>query len=268
MGRQIKAPFGWYGGKFYRLALLKRLLPPHRVYVETFGGAAHLLFSKERSPVEVYNDIDAALVSVFRAFQDPKQFPHLLRFAVMTPHSREEFYRTRETYRQGCSDPLTLAQDSLVAINMGMVGIPIQTWGFALRAGRGMPHKVHQILSRWERYFSVHQRLQGVIILQKDFREVLQEWDSPDTFFFCDPPYIADTLRQIDDIYMHLMTNDDHKDLVSLLLGLKGAAVLAGYQHPIYEPLEQNGWRRIDLFVPCFGAPRTRELGLQGKYTV
>lgn len=43
------------------VAKLLPLIPPHKIYVEPFGGGASLLFAKEPSPVEVYNDIDSAV---------------------------------------------------------------------------------------------------------------------------------------------------------------------------------------------------------------
>lgn len=43
------------------------------------------------------------------------------------------------------------------------------------------------------------------------------------------------------------MSNDDHKRLASQILSLQGMCVLSGYQTPLYEPLEQAGWKRIEI---------------------
>lgn len=58
MAAAVTVPFKWLGGKSKLVRKLLPLLPPHRVYVEAFGGAAALLLAKPPSPVEVFNDID------------------------------------------------------------------------------------------------------------------------------------------------------------------------------------------------------------------
>lgn len=73
------------------LGRLLPLIPPHHTYVEVFGGGAALLFNKEPSPVEVYNDIDGNLVNFFRVLRDPEKFQRFYQLLQLTPYSREEF---------------------------------------------------------------------------------------------------------------------------------------------------------------------------------
>jgi DNA adenine methylase len=60
------------------------------------------------------------------------------------------------------------------------------------------------------------------------------------------------------------MTLDDHRELVEMLLAIKGKAMLSGYRHEVYEPLEQAGWQRIDYETACYAAARTRGTGILG----
>jgi len=52
------------GGKYPLLKQLLPLIPHHRVYVEAFGGAAHLLFHKFPAQVEVLNDVDRNIITL------------------------------------------------------------------------------------------------------------------------------------------------------------------------------------------------------------
>jgi DNA adenine methylase len=64
---RLRSPICWFGGKGKMVKKLLPLIGDHRIYVEPFGGGASLLFSKEPSPVEVYNDLDRSPAPVMRA---------------------------------------------------------------------------------------------------------------------------------------------------------------------------------------------------------
>ena len=97
----------------------------------------------------------------------------------------------------------------------------------------------------------------------RDFRFILESYDSPETFFYLDPPYVPETRR--DGGYAHELTLEDHEDLVERLQALKGKAMLSGYAHDVYVPLERVGWRRKDFRTVCYAAARTRATGLRGE---
>ncbi|WP_267879309.1 DNA adenine methylase [Methylobacillus glycogenes] len=56
----------WLGGKRRLADKLLPLFPQHECYVEAFCGGAALYFLKNPSPVEVLNDINGDLVSLYR----------------------------------------------------------------------------------------------------------------------------------------------------------------------------------------------------------
>jgi len=56
----------YFGGKWAIAPWVLSHLPPHRIYVEPFGGAASILLRKPRSRIEVYNDLDEEIVGIFR----------------------------------------------------------------------------------------------------------------------------------------------------------------------------------------------------------
>jgi len=258
----MKAPIGWYGGKGRLAERIIKLMPRHRIYVEVFGGAASVLFAKRPSPVEVYNDVYSEVVNFFRVLRDPEKFEKFFRMAIMTPNSREEFETCRDTLE--CGSDVERAWKFFVVGRQSFSG-GLTTWGFSVRSmSRWMGAACARWLAGLERLPEIHARLMRVQIEHNDFRRIIPTYDTPETLFYCDPPYIPDT-RKSPDAYEHEMTAKDHRDLVDLLLRIEGMAILSGYRHPIYKPLEEAGWRRLDRRTSCHAAGRTRNSGLQGE---
>jgi len=259
----MRSPIRWFGGKGNMTKKLLKLIPPHQIYVEVFGGGASLLFTKKPSPVEVYNDLDSGLVNFFRVLRDPEKFERLHRLVSLTPYSREEYYFCRETWEE-CKDDVEQAYRWFVVARMSFSGIFGESWGFTVtQSWRHMTGSCSLWLSAIEGLSQVHERLMQVQIEHKDFREVLSIYDTPNTLFYCDPPYVSDTRRS--GKYEHEMSLQDHGELVEILLKLKGKALLSGYRHPIYEPLEQAGWRRYDYETACHAVGKTRKTGILGE---
>jgi DNA adenine methylase len=88
---------------------------------------------------------------------------------------------------------------------------------------------------------AVVERVRNVQIECRDALDVLQEWDGDDVTFYCDPPYVLDT-RANRKYYAVEPGDDYHNTLVEVLLGVQGAVVLSGYNHPIYKRLLDEGW--------------------------
>jgi DNA adenine methylase len=239
---------------------LLQFIPRHHTYVEVFGGSASILLAKPPSPVEVYNDVDGDLVNLFRVIRDPEKFKEFHRQVSLIPYSREEFkyYRKLEP-----KNDIERAVKTFVLFRQSMNGIN-SCWGYTIKESwRGMAGPVSEYLSIIDELPLIHQRLFKVQIENDDFRKVIPRYDYEDAFFYNDPPYIPETRRQ--GKYEYEMTLEDHKDLVELLLSIKGSAMLSCYYHPIYEPLVKAGWQRKDFQVVCFAVVRARNSGLQGE---
>ena len=94
----MRSPVCWYGGKGHLWRRIVPRLPREGVacYVEPFGGGASIMLNLAPYPCEVYNDLDAGVVDLFRALRDhPTELQRRLR---QTPYAREEFRRSLEPY--------------------------------------------------------------------------------------------------------------------------------------------------------------------------
>ena len=91
MTNAIRAPFPWFGGKAghkIKDAILSAL-PPHKRYLEPFGGGASILIAKQSAEVEVYNDVNRGVVNFFRVISDVDYFGKFMARAALLPVSRE-----------------------------------------------------------------------------------------------------------------------------------------------------------------------------------
>lgn len=263
MKKRLRSPLVWYGGKGNMVAKLLKLIPPHRIYVEPFGGAAWLLFAKDPSPVEVYNDIDSDLVNFFRVLRDKKKFKKFYELVQLIPYSREEYKFCSQHYRDG--DDVERAYRFFVCVRQSFSGRSSAGWGYSVtQSNRGMAAMASRWLSIIDELPLIYRRFVRVQIEHDDFRKIIPRYDTDETFFYCDPPYVPETLKN-PKCCKYLMTLQDHEDLVALLLKVKGKVLLSGYRHDVYKPLEEAGWVRIDYETACHAAGRTRLTKILGK---
>jgi len=261
--RKPGSPVRWYGGKGHLVNKIVPLMPKCRRYIEPFFGGGSVLFTKEPSEVEIINDIDSGIVNFFRVVQNPQNASIVKEKAYLTPYSREEWEYCRDTW-QDCEDPIEKAYRWFVVARMSFSAYFGKSFGVAVTAStRGMPMTVSSWLGAIEMIPHATERLQNVRIENDDFRVFMKRYCTPDSFCYCDPPYVLDTRSR--ELYRHEMSVQDHSELVDLLLELPGRFMVSGYIHEVYKPLGEAGWKRVDFKTVCWAAPRTRASKLQGK---
>lgn len=261
---RLRSPIFWFGGKGKMTAKLLPILTaiPHTRYVEPFGGGASILMNKPPVDVETYNDLDNALYDFFTVLADPDLFPQFVRRVRLLPYSRQLYDHARGTWRDEPDKVKRVALWFVVA-RMSFGGRFESGWGASVTFSS---RNRAATISRWQTALAnlprVHKRLQRVQIENADFISVLERYDTTETLFYCDPPYVTETRSAGG--YTHEMDSGQHKALVDALLNIKGYAVLSGYAHPVYDALSGNGWQRIDWQTACSAVGRTRNSNLQG----
>ena len=205
--------------------------------------------------MEVYNDLDASLVNLFSVLRGDDSYRRFRRLVALTPYSRSTFEDSLG--HEEIDEDVARAAAFYTVINQSISGKRLARRGDWSRA------KVDNLADRWferqEGLVHVYERLRHVQIECRDALDVLQEWDSPDTTFYCDPPYVLET-RSKRKYYAVEPGDDYHEQLVDTLLGVRGNVVLSGYDHPVYNRLIEAGW-----WTDSYSARATMEVGQVGS---
>ncbi len=253
----------WHGGKWKLAPWIISHMPPHRCYVEPFGGAASVLLRKPRAVMEVYNDLESNVVTLFRVLRDPEQAAALHRRLSLTPFARDEF---EASYLVG-SDPVEIASRLVVRCFMGFGSNAARE---DCRSGfRGNRSSSGRLPAQdWSTHAdalpAIVERMRGVVIENHDAIACVVRYDTPATLHYVDPPYILATRsrKHPSDGYKHELTEADHTRLLGELVRLQGMVLVSGYPHELYDTT-LRGWRRVERQTYADGArPRTEVLWL------
>jgi DNA adenine methylase len=262
-----KIAFGWYGGKFSHLSWLLPLLPYTNHYCEPFGGSASVLINRNPSPVETFNDIDGEIINFFRILRENKDA--LIESIGLTPFSRQELFLATSEANDKFSD-LERARRFFVRARQTRTGLA-QTassgrWATCKNTSRaGMGGAVSRWLGSVESLPEIAERLLRVQIDNRPALRVIQQYDSEDTLFYCDPPYPHES-RGDKNAYSYEMTESDHEELADSLRKVKGLVAISGYYCRLMEEL-YNGWRCIEAPIKiCHSVKQERQEVLWTNY--
>lgn len=238
----------YHGGKWRLAPWIISHFPAHRVYVEPFGGAASVLLRKSRSYAEVYNDLDAEVVNVFRVLRDADRAAALERALRLTPFARSEFAKSYEP----CADATEQARRTIFRSFAGFGSAAVMSahkTGFrsnVTRSGTTPAQDWHNYPSQIQAFV---ERLRGVVIESAPAADVVKRYDSPETLHYADPPYPHETRtfksRPTGRVYRFEMTSDDHRTLAAGLHAASGMVAVSGYACELYDNELYPDWHRV-----------------------
>ncbi len=222
-------PFGWYGGKFSHLDWLLPLLPKCRHYCEPFAGSGAVLLNRTPAKVETYNDLDGEVVNFFRVLRSEKE--KLIEAISLTPFSRQEFALSCEL-RSSLSN-FERARRFYIRARQVRTGLAqtasLGRWANCKNTSRrGMSGVISRWLGGAEALPDIAERLLRVQIENRPAVEIIKLYDSPQTLFYCDPPYIHKT-RGDAKAYSNEMNDQDHKELAQVLNSVQGLVAVSNY---------------------------------------
>lgn len=246
----------WHGGKWILAPWIIGHFPPHKVYVEPFGGAASVLVRKPRSYAEIYNDLDDEVVNLFRVLRSERA-GDLVMSLRLTPFCDSEFFAA---YEQSSVDLVERARRLVVRSFMGFGSNACnRKSGFRSNSNRSGTTPARDWVNFPDSLQAVIERLQGVVVLNRDALDVMAAHDGPDTLHYVDPPYVPATRDKGAD-YAHELTDDQHLELLEFLRRLKGKVVLSGYPSQEYDGALSDWYRVQRKALACGARERTEVL--------
>lgn len=254
MSKPTRPVLRWHGGKWVLAPWIISHFPPHRCYVEPFGGAASVLIRKERSYAEVYNDLDGEVVNLFEVLRSPSA-GHLIESLKLTPFSETEF----KTAYDVASDPIERARRTVIKSFMGFGSNSVHVKsGFRSDSNRSGTTPARDWRNFPVALAAVVGRLRGVVVMNRDACDVMSKFDGPETLHYVDPPYLPETRDKGRD-YAFEMSTFGHDALLAHLNGLEGHVVLSGYPSDSYDSA-LAGWRRVQRKALADGAKKRTEV--------
>jgi DNA adenine methylase len=243
-------PLKWHGGKYYLAPKIVDMMPRHQQYVEPFFGGGSVLLAKDPANVgEIANDLNGHLTNFWKVLQDEQLFTRFYRIMQAVPFSENE-WRQAHAALDNLEDPVQRAAAFYIECRQSHSG---RRAGFAAmtksRLRQGMNEQAAAWMTVVDGLPAVHARLRRVAILNRDALKVIEQFDTPNTLFYLDPPYVHATRQTTEEYGDQEMHDQKHTELLDLLLTLKGKVMLSGYPSSLYDD-KLAAWHKVDFDLP------------------
>lgn len=170
----------WQGSKSRLLKQILPMIPPHVCYCEPCTGGGAVFFAKERSKVEVINDINGDLIALYRNLQF--HLPAVLDEIKWLFSSRQNLHDFKA--QPGLTE-LQRATRFLLR-NRTSFGGNMHSFGVSKTRGGGVNFDRDTVGKLFD---AANKRLNGVVVENIPYERCFKNYDSRESFFFIDPPY-------------------------------------------------------------------------------
>ncbi len=237
----MKTCLKYWGGKQQLANRIIALFPQHTCYAEPFFGGGAVFFEKPRSRVEIINDVNDNIVNFYRVVK--RQFEQLKMEIDVTLYSESQWRQARELWETGADKEKVLrAWAVFVLSHQSFSGSLGCSWAFT--DTRNLATHFRNVKD----YFDVRyvRRLDGVQVFCRDALSVIANVDSPQTFFFLDPPYFNADMGHYSGY-----TEEQFSKLLEVLSGIEGKFLLTTYPSEVLtEYTERSSWHTISHVMP------------------
>ncbi|MDR1250670.1 MAG: DNA adenine methylase [Treponema sp.] len=234
----MRTPLSYYGGKQQLATRILGMIPEHQIYCEPFCGGAAIFFAKEPSRVEIINDTNGEVINFYEALK--RDFPALEREIEISLHSRKQHRQARVVYENpDMFDRIKRAWAIWMLAN-GSYGCKLDG-GFGYDRTGTTSNKLAARRADFNVDYAI--RLQRVQIECCDALRIIRSRDTPETFFYLDPPYVGTEMGHYDGY-----TQMDFDTLLGLLEGIKGKFLLSSFHNVnLADFTRRNGWHTVEF---------------------
>lgn len=243
----MNAPVRYYGSKggFYNKIIEQFPKEEFDTYVEPFAGTFIVGLKKPITKVEVYNDLEKNIYSLYKVISDKELFQQFKEKCDLVFYS--------EDIRKDCKENLKNENLSIVdrAFNFFYVNRTSHNGigGFSMNSHvrRSMSKAVSDFLSSIDRLPELHDRLSKVIVTNTDGIKLIEKYNNPNTLLYCDPPY--DWSTRTSARYTVDMDSELHEKFLNVVLKSESKVLISGYDCELYNVLTENGFEKIQFEV-------------------
>lgn len=243
----MNTPIKYFGGKGTMFNNIIKYFPEKGTfdtYIEPFGGSFSIGLKKPETEVEIYNDLEKNVYSLYKVLSDKELFEEF-KFKCDLVHFSEDL---RKEYKEKLKEDQSIVDRAFhfFYVNRtsrnGIGGITLNT---IIR--RKMSKSTSDFLSAIDRLPELHQRLSKVIILNRDGIKLIEKYNKENIFIYCDPPYVHST--RTDTRYNVDMEDEQHTKFLDTVIKSKSKILISGYDCEMYNRLTENGFEKINFEV-------------------
>lgn len=230
----MKPLITYYGGSARNASKIIQLIDsvPHTIYAEPFCGGAAVLFAKpikysinQDSYIEVVNDSNHLICNLYKvAIDQPEELNRRLQ---LTPYSRQVYEESVKV----CCEPTNYPG---IEVAVATVVQCRQSFGNGMYKGWAFSRYCRNQAKVWANFqddlVNILARLRGVHVENDDAVSFIQRWSSPQTVFYCDPPYVGTCQGHYSDY-----NEEEYQALIDCLDNCNGSYILENYAQNI-EP--------------------------------
>ena len=256
---KITSPIKYFGGKSLISNKIKDFFPDHSEYdkyIEPFSGSYSIGLSLDPiPPVEIYNDLEQNVYSLYKVLSDKDMFIEFKDKCDLVLYNeviRNEF-------------KVLLKDDTISMVDRAFYFFYVNRTshngigGFSKNSyiRRNMSKSISDFLSSIDRLPEIHDRLSRVMVTNMDGIKLIDNNQDPRTLIYCDPPYEQSTRTSFR--YKVDMDRDIQIEFLNAVINNKSKIIISGYDCELYDVLLDNGFKKVQFEVKTVSGSKEKK---------